>query len=105
MSAFLSRVDIVDDDELPNVPPLLRLTVTEELESLDFAREIPTQEYLYGLRHDSVEDQETYLQYMISMLIRVIETEYAIEVDGTILEPPEMANLLNRFNKKEEDTG
>lgn len=105
MSAFLSRVDIVDDDELPHIPPLLKLTVTEELETFDFTRQIPAQEFLYGLRHDSVENQETYLQYMISMLVRTIEAEYAIDVDGSVLQPAELANLLNRFNNREEDTG
>lgn len=101
MSAFLSRVDIVDDDELPNVPPLLRLTVTEELEAFDMSREIPAQEFLYGLKHDSVEDRATYLQYMITMLVRTLEAEYDIEVDGAQLEPVEIVNLLNRFDKKE----
>lgn len=101
MSAFLSRVDIINDDET-RVPPLLKLTVTEEFEAFDTGRDLHAQEYLYGLRHDSVEDRAQYLQYMISMLVRTLEAEYAIDVDGMVLTEPEMLNLLNRYDKREE---
>lgn len=101
MSAFLSRVDIVDDDEEPHVPPLLKLTVTEEIEALNTSRELHIDESLYGLNHDSVTERGTYLQYMITMMVRTIEAKYGIEVDGAQLESVEIINLLNRFDKKE----
>lgn len=103
MSAFLSRVDIIDDDERPTIPPLLKLTVTEELEAYDFTRDIHASEYLYGLRHESVEDRAAYLQYMISMLVHTLEAEYVLEVDGRVLTEPEMLNLLNRYEKRESE--
>lgn len=102
MSAFLSRVDIIDDDETPHIPPVLKLTITEELELFDFSRELHREETLHGLRHESVTDKAAYLQEMISLLVRAIEADHDVEVDGSVLEPAEMQNLLNRYDKRGE---
>lgn len=102
MSAFLSRVDIIADDEKPHEPPVLKLTVTEELEAFDFSRELMRAEALHGLGHESVTDKAAYLQEMISLLVRVIEADHDVEVDGSVLEPTEITNILNRYDKRGE---
>lgn len=102
MSAFLSRVDIFADDEKPDEPPRLHLTVTDESEALGYHRQLEGGEFLHGLCHESVKDKTKYVQEMISLLVRVIEAEYDVRVDGSVLEPEELHNLMNRYDKRGE---
>lgn len=101
MTAYLSRVDIIDQED---DAPILKVTVTQAFESLNpgYTRDFTNHEILYGLIHDSVTDRATYLQYMIDCLVQVLETEHNFEVDGAVLTEAEMNNILTRYENREE---
>lgn len=98
VSTYLSRIDIFDSS-----PPVLKITVTQDFESIGYSREFHTEETLYGLEHDSVKDRNEYVEYMIEMLVRTLEADHAFEVEGVPLTKPELDNLMNRYHNREEN--
>lgn len=99
-SWFLSRVDIIDQD---TDPPILKVTVTGLIEGLGFQGEHDAHEILYGFMHESVTDRAEYLQYMIEMLVRTLQAQHNLsDVDGMILTEAELANLINRYEQKDQ---